>query len=307
MAGLKAIKNKIQGVSKTHKVTKAMEAVSAVKMRKSQEAALAGRPYAHSALSILKRVSGGLGTSRHPLAEKHETGKMCIVVITSDKGLAGSLNSAVLRETHRVLAEHSLGKADVAFICIGKKGYEHFSKHGYDVLSHMVNVGDDVDPETLEKTSREVIGLYSFEKYRGCAVIYTNFLSTFEQKAVSRFLLPLDVAALEELVTGIRPSAGKYADPKETGEEKTMPLYTIEPDERTVLNELLPFLINVHFYHALLESKASEHSARMVAMKNASDKARDLSKELTRKYNKARQTLITREVSEIIGGIEVMR
>ena len=305
MAGLKVIKNKIQGVNKTHKVTKAMGAVSAVKMRKSQETALAGRPYAHSALSILTRVSGSLKASRHPLARTRETGKTCVVVITSDKGLAGSLNSAVLRETHRILTERSLSKSDVAFICIGKKGYEHFSKRGYEVLSHTVNLSDDVDPETLEKTSKDVVGLYSFEEYRECVVVYTNFVSTFEQRAVSRSLLPLDVAELEMLVSDIKPRAGKYSETKK--EEASTPLYTIEPDEETVLNELLPFLINIHFYHALLESKASEHSARMVAMKNASDKARDLSKKWTREYNKARQTLITREVSEIVGGIEAMR
>jgi len=304
MAGLKVIKNKIQGVDKTHKVTKAMEAVSAVKMRKAQESALSGRPYALSALSILKRVSGSMDGSRHPLAIRHESGKVCVVVITSDKGLAGALNSAVLREVHRVLAERSLQKTDVAFICVGKKGYEHFSKRGYEVLSHTVNLGDDVSPDTLTNVSKEVVGLYSFEGYRECLVAYTNFVSTFEQRATVRALLPLDVAELEMLVTGITPKKGKYA---EVESKESVPLYTIEPDPETVLNELLPFLVNIHFYHALLEAKASEHSARMVAMKNASDKARDLSKELTREYNKARQTLITREVSEIVGGIEAMR
>lgn len=311
MAGLKAIKSKIQGVNKTHKVTKAMEAVSAVKMRKAQEVALLGRPYAHSALSILSRVSGSLTGSRHPLAQKHTEGKTCVVVITSDKGLAGSLNSAVFREVHRVLAEKKLTREDTVFIAIGKKGYEHFSKRGYDVLSHTVNVSDDVSPDTIANVSKEVVGLYSYERYRECLVAYTNFVSTFEQKAVVRAVLPLDVAELTALVSGIRPTTGKYAVPPPSagaeGGGTRAPLYTIEPDEETVLNELLPFLINIHFYHALLESKASEHSARMVAMKNASDKARDLSKEWTREYNKARQSVITREVSEIVGGIEAMK
>jgi len=303
---LKSIKNKIKGVDKTHKVTKAMEAVSAVKMRKSQERALSGRPFAVAALNVLKRVGGSFDASAHPLVVVRPVEKICIVVVTSDKGLAGSLNSAVLKAVHDELARRGLPKESYEFICLGRKGYEHFAKRGFKVVHHAVNISDSVQHEDLEEVSALVANLYVGKRCDLALVVFTSFLSTFEHSAVVRTLLPLTPSEIEATVRDITPQKGRYAEDAEREPIETL-RYEVEPDTETVLNELLPYLLRITVYHALLEAKASEHSSRMVAMKNASDKARDMSKDLRREFNKARQSLITREVSEIVGGIEAMR
>ncbi len=301
MAGLKQIKAQIKSTDRTRKVTKAMEAVSAVKMRKSQERALAGRPYAHAALSILSRVSPSLKQIQHPLTEVRTGTRTLVVLITSDKGLAGNLNSAVLKEAQRIVRD--LPKTESAFICLGRRGYEFFEKRGYRILSHRINVRDDVSIEDLAEIGNEAVRHFIANECDRVVVVYQNFKSTFEQVPTTSTLLPLNAEQLQEMVRGIVPKTGKYSDISDTPAPST---YTIEPSEDTILNDLLPRLSRVMLYHAMLEAKASEHSARMVAMKNASDKAKDVSKSLNLVFNKARQAAITREVSEITGGIEAM-
>ncbi len=299
---LKQIKNKIKATERTSKVTKAMEAVSAVKMRKSQERALEGRPYAEAALRILERVSHVRDAQAHPLFAEHTEGQHCIIVVTSDKGLAGSLNSSVLKEAHRVVRD--LSQEDVAVIAFGKKSYEYFSRRGYAVPLHYVNVKDSVEPQDLEETVEHIVRGFSEKRYHTVHVVYQTFVSTFEQNAVLRQLLPLKTSALQDIVAGIVPKHGKYSDVRKETKAST---YTVEPSQAQVYREIFPLLIRIMLYHALLESKASEHSARMVAMKNATDKAKEVAKTLTLAYNKERQSVITAEVSEITGGIEAMK
>lgn len=303
---LKLIKNKIRSVDKTHQVTKAMGAVSAVKMRKSQERALVARPYARGALAILQRVAGSIDAVNHPLTAERDVKKTCFLVVTSDKGLAGSLNTAVLKATVRTLEEKNISKEDAIFICIGNKGYEFFTKRGFTVHKYYDNLGDDVSIDEMKDVTGELVELFVREEIDRCDVVYTNFISTFEQEAVIRQLLPLSFDEIENVIKGIIPEKGKFAEKVEE-KTSTSSVYTIEPNPEEVFTELLPYLLNIEIYHSLIEAKASEHSARMVAMKNASDKAEEMSEELTLKYNKARQSLITREVSEIIGGMEVMK
>ena len=301
---LKSIKNKIRSVGRTHKVTKAMEAVSAVKMRKSQERALDGRPYAASALRILRRISGSVDAATHPLTQTREGGKTLFLVVTSDKGLAGSLNTAVIKRTVKAIRELDCTKEDTRFLCLGTKGKDHFSKRNYRVVRQFENVGDDVSAEEMKEITDAAIELFLKGEVDRVYAAYTNFRSTFEQEAVLRQVLPIDMEEVAKIINGILPEKGKGAEKVEN--EQGPSVYLIEPDPEEVFTELLPFLLNIELYHALLEAKASEHSARMVAMKNASDKAEEMSEELNLEFNKERQTLITREVSEIIGGMEVM-
>ncbi len=298
---LKLIKNQIKSTIRTSKVTKAMEAVSAVKMRKSQERALHGRPYAETALRILERVSQSDDAKQHPFLIPGKGTHDCVIVITSDKGLAGSLNSAVLKEA--TIALSTFSKEAVELVCFGKKGFEHFERRGYVIPKHYLNVHDNIELDDMEEVVQFITEAFIQNKYRSVYVVYQNFVSTFEQRAVLRQVLPLDHTLLGEMVKDILPRSGKYSAPPEGG--KRTP-YTIEPDRESVLNTIFPALVKVMVYHALLESKASEHSARMVAMKNATDKAREVTKLLTLKYNKERQSVITAEVSEITGGIEAM-
>lgn len=300
---LKDIKNKIKSVDRTRKVTKAMEAVSAVKMRKSQGRAITARPYATSALSILERLSVSLSTIRHPLTERRDVKRVALVVVTSDKGLCGILNAAVIREAYLRAQSFNLPKESIAIFAFGKKGAEFFERRGYTLQGRFENVSDDVAIDDLSKVSNDIAATFVDKQFDRVDVVYTNFRSTFEQNAITHTVLPLSLETLSTVVKGITPEKGKFAT------TDTLPgpaFYTIEPSAEEIIGSLISSLVGVLFYHALLESKASEHSARMIAMKNASDKSRDLSKALTRTFNKARQAMITREVSEIVGGIEAM-
>jgi len=301
---LKQIKSKRASVLKTKKVTKSMEAVSAVKMRKSQERALHGRPYAHAALSILKNVSESFSSFKHPLLEQREIKNIGFLVITSDRGLAGSLNSGIFKKINEKIEEKGYKKEQVKIIAIGKKGFEYFSKRGYSVLNHHEALDDGIDVATADVITKEVVSYFMDETIDRCHLAYSDFRSTFEQYPRVRRLLPLSAGAIDDMIHSITPKAGKYAGGHLDVDEVKARRYSIEPSADEVLNEMLPLLVNVQIFHSVLESKASEHSARMVAMKNASDKAGDVIKELTLAFNKGRQAMITAEVSEIISGVE---
>ncbi len=300
---LKDIKNKIKATERTHKVTRAMEAVSAVKMRKTQVAAIEGRPYVRAALSILARLSGSSDITRHPIAQVREVKRVALVVITSDKGLAGALNSGVLKAAFDYLDGHQVSVNQVVVYAYGKKGFEYFSRRGYTVAKHMENKKDQVEVSVMEGLAAELTREFIAEKFDEVLVAYSNFKSTFEQAPTVRRLLPLATSTISELVRDIVPTKGKFSDVEISEEPVT---YSVEPDGPEVLAELVPRLVSVSLYHMLLESKASEHSARMVAMKNASDKSEEISHDLTRLFNKIRQAGITREVSEIVGGREAL-
>lgn len=301
---LKNIKTKIQSVKKTSTVTRAMEAVSAVKMRKSQERAIKARPYARAALRMLGSVAGSHDAENHPLTKERESGKVAILLITSDKGLAGSLNSAVLRKTEKFISEEKLTQKDLVFICLGRRGYEFAIRRGYEVKEHHTNISDDIDENQLRQITEQVIHMQSRGITREVRVAYTDFRSTFEQEAAIHKILPLSLNVMRNVIASITPEKGKYAEEEKRSEIAT---YTVEPSPEEVFEALIPRLANIAVFHKLLESKASEHSARMVAMKNATDKAKEMAHDLTRTFNKIRQAAITREVSEITSGIEAMK
>lgn len=294
---LKQIKNKITSTKKTGKVTKAMESVSAVKMRKSQERAFQSRPYVHAAMRILTKVASSEAVSRHVLSKKREAGKVLLVVVTSDKGLAGSVNSAVLKK----VAEIKTTGAEISVIGVGKKAVEFAEREGLNVIARYTNIHDDVtlsDVEEITKTAVDTFANdFNFEKVE---VVYQNFISTFEQEPVKRQVLPLDPAEVFYILRGIRPRHGKFSD-NEISPDSVID-HTLEPNAEVVFNALIPQLVQIVIFHAFLENKASEHSARMVAMKNATDKSKEVVKGLTIKYNKARQAKITAEISEITAG-----
>lgn len=294
---LKDIKAKIKATERMNKVTRAMEAVSAVKMRKTQTTALAGRSYARAALSILARLSGTEHVAKHPLSNEREYKRVALVVMTSDKGLAGSLNSSVLKRALEAVSEFSVEQVSV--YAYGKKGVEFFKNRGYTIAQSYENKLDIIDIADMETLSSELTRGFLALEFDKVTVVYSNFKSTFEQVATERRLLPLSMGALTDIVEGIVPVKGKWSETKKVAAPTA---YSVEPSSDDVLMELIPRLTAVALYHMLLESKASEHSARMVAMKNASDKSKEVVRDLTRKYNKVRQAAITREVSEIISG-----
>ncbi len=298
---LKDIKAKIGSTNRTNKVTRAMEAVSAVKMRKTQERALKGRPYARAALQILSRLSGGADLVRHPLARAREPKRIALVIITSDKGLAGALSANVTKAAREALRGYPVEAVSV--YAYGKKGMEFFTHRGYRITGFWENRIDEVELSVMDRLVADLTRAYAAEAFDRVIVAYSNFRSTFEQTPTIRTLLPLSLEEVRKLVEDIVPSKGKYST---LDRSQDVPAYTIEPEDAELLDLLVPRLVAASLYHMLLESKASEHSARMVAMKSASDKSKEVVRDLTRTYNKLRQAAITREVSEIVGGREAL-
>lgn len=298
---LKQIKNKIVATKKTGQVTKAMESVSAVKMRKSQERAFLGRPYVHAALKIMSRLSHTAQGVSHPLTTARPAGATLLVIVTSDKGLAGSVNSAVLKQAEKIF--NSTEAVDV--IAIGRKALEFSEREKKTVVASYTNVSDNVTIADVEDMTKKIIEAFSDTRYQKVTAVYQNFVSTFEQTPVVRQILPIAVDDINDMMRGIKPKTGKYSDERLAQEASVQ--HKIEPSVEEVLHILIPQLVEIVLYHALLESKASEHSARMVAMKNATDKSKEVVKALTIKFNNKRQAAITAEVSEITAGVESMK
>ncbi len=298
---LKDIKTKIKATERMHKVTRAMEAVSAVKMRKTQQSAFAGRPYARAALSILARLSGTGDIAQHPLSTAREVKKVALVVMTSDKGLAGALNSGVLKASVEAIA--GFEKSDVQVYAYGRKADEYFRRREYTVAKSFENKQDEIPLSDMEQLSADLSSGFLAKEFDEVVAVYSNFKSTFEQLPTVRRVLPLSVDALARLVEDIQPVKGKWSEDVAI---EAPAAYEIEPSRDEILGILVPKLVAVSLYHMLLESKASEHSARMVAMKNASDKSKEVVRDLTRVFNKVRQAAITREVSEIVSGREAL-
>ncbi len=303
MASLKQLKEKRQSINKTRKVTRAMEAVSAVKMRKSQEMAISAKPYAEAALRILLNIADAESFIKNPLVSPMSSGKTGVLLITSDKGLAGSLNSAVLKKAQKVLSE--IANSDVVAISLGRRGNDFFKRKGIEVSLYQENKNDEVTEEEMKTITEKILEIHLSGQTKEWFVIYTNFKSTFEQDPQILKLFPLSKESIQELINSIAPEKGKFSEPEKS---YTPSSHTIEAEtEKDVVSFLVPMLANIIIYHSLLESKASEHSARMVAMKNATDKAGEISHLLQLQFNKARQAAITREVSEITSGIEAMK
>ena len=265
---LKDIKAKILATKRMHTVTRAMEAVSAVKMRKTQESAFAGRAYARAALSILARLSGSSDVQRHPLTNVREVKKTALVVITSDKGLAGALNSGVIKAALRAIEGRST--ESIIVFAYGRKAEEFFSRRDFKIAKSFENKTDEVAIEVLQEIASGLSAGFLAGEYDEVVAVYSNFRSTFEQIPTTRKLLPLSVEGIAELVQDIQPAKGKWSDEAMLESPNS---YEVEPSADEVLGLLIPRLVAISLYYMLLEAKASEHSARMVAMKNASDKS----------------------------------
>lgn len=305
---LKSVKNKIKSIDKTRQVTKAMEAVSAVKMRKSQASAISVRPYALSALKILRSISGSIEATNHPLTSIRPVSRTCLIVVSADKGLAGSYGSSIFKQVYKFMKEQKLTADNTSLICIGKKSYEHFAKRNWQIIAHYEKWSDAISFDTVVPLAQVAKEEFLSKSVDQVFIIYTNFISTINQLVYSRQLLPVTYQGIEEVVRGITPEKGKFSQVVNDVDIKDpVPEYAFEPSPEIVLTELVPALYNIQIYHSILEANASEHSARMIAMKNASDNAKEISRSLKLRFNKVRQAAITREVSEIVGGMESMK
>lgn len=299
MQSTRRIRRQIQSIKNTSQITKAMEMVAASKMRKSQEAALMARPYAQAALEILSSVSESTEPQNHILLEKREVKNIGIVAITSDKGLCGGLNSNVIKETLKLMKKN--GGKKVEIIAVGRKAENYFRKIG-NISAVFGKMGDTIELKETLPISNLLINDFKNKKYDKVVAVYTNFISTIKQEVRVKTILPITKRSLEETIEEIED----LAEIKNGAEYTSNIEYKFEPSPQEVLEKLLPSLIETQVYHIILESNASEHSARMVAMKNATDSAVEMLGGLNLSYNYLRQQKITQEISEITAGVAAL-
>jgi F-type H+-transporting ATPase subunit gamma len=285
MPSTRDIRRRIKSVKSTAQITKAMQMVASAKMRKAQQAALAGRPYAALMNEVLAAATHGAGDFTHSLMETREVRKRAVILITTDKGLCGALNTNLLREAMK------FDKATTVFICAGKKGGQWAARAKRQIAAEFT-CKDSPQFSEARAISKFAQELFTKGEVDHVDVLYTNFISTLNQRPEARPLLPLgDIKGVEADVAGENNTKVEL--------EKSAVEYLFEPGAAAVLGSLLPHYLNFQVYQFLLEAKASEHSSRMVAMKNATDNAKQLIKDLTLDYNKMRQANITKELLEI--------
>lgn len=283
MAGAKEITSKIKSVENTKKVTSALEMVSASKIRRSQEMMNASRPYAR----MMKRVIGHLGKAnpefRHPFTIQHERkDRVGYIVVSTDRGLCGGLNTNLFKLLVNDIAKRQAEGAEVSLVTLGKKASAYFKRVNVEISAHASGLGEKPQIEDLIGLIKVKLDAYREDRLDRVYIAYNDFVNTMTQKPTLERLLPLP----------------------ETDDENVRDIwdYLYEPDAETLLDVVLVRYIEALVYQAVLENGASEHAARMIAMKNATENAGELIDELTLAYNKARQAAITQEISEIVGG-----
>lgn len=287
MPSSKEIRTKIKSVQNTRKITKAMEMVAASKMRKAQDRMRRARPYADKIRNITAHLSSANPEYRHPFLVDHDSVKAAgVIVVTTDKGLCGGMNTNILRAVTTKLQELEADGEKINVTAIGNKGFAFMNRLGQNIVSHAVQLGDTPQLEALIGPIKVQLDAYSRGEIDQVFLAYTKFLNTMKQEPVIEQLLPLSADKLQG-----------DGDSRDYGWD-----YLYEPDAQTVLDDLLIRYIEALVFQAVAENMASEQSARMVAMKAASDNANSLIDELQLSYNKARQAAITTELAEIVSG-----
>ena len=283
MAGSKEIRTKIKSVENTRKITKAMEMVAAAKMRKAQERMRAARPYGEKIRSVAANLSHANPDYKHPfLLKRADVKNVGVIMVTSDKGLCGGLNTNVMRLMVNKVKEWEGAGAKVQATAIGTKGFSFLQRYGLPVVSHVIGLGDKPHLEKMIGPVKIQLDAFAEGKIDALYLCYTKFINTMRQEPECEQLLPL--------------TGEKLGAPDSSWD------YIYEPDPQTVLDELLGRYVEAIVYQAVSENIASEQSARMVAMKAATDNAKKVIDDLKLTYNKARQAAITKELSEIVGG-----
>lgn len=316
MESLQNIKRRAKSVKNIGQITKAMELVAATKMRRSQEIALASRPYAYAALELLANLSKMEDVKLPTLFERREVKKIAVVVVTSDKGLAGAFNAGIIKAFDKFLKQENglmtSARFNPVYMAIGQKAAQRLERTG-GLYATYTRVGDYTSVEQVQPIANQLIEGFSNKKWDRVVVFSMNFKSALSQEVVKRELFPIDIETLRQVAEEVIPKTGRYAELRERGEFKILDPnakqdeYLIEPSAEAVLNNLARHLVTMQIYHLILEANASEHAARRLAMKNASDNADDLGSKLNLEYNKSRQAAITREIIEITSGAESLK
>lgn len=304
------LKKRLKSVNNVNQITKAMEMVSATKMRKSQQIAIDSRPYAFASLDLLANISK-LEKHLPELLEKRKVRNTLFVLVASDKGLAGAFNSSIFKKFDSYIS-HATHTGKKEFVAVGEKSFSFLEKKGLPVLNKFVNVGDFTTTEEVQPIADFLVSGY-LEKKWDCVIIFsTHFRSALKQEPLVRKVLPVSSMSIKKTINEIIPEKGKFAELiKEHGlsfgHKSIIPKdVIIEPSPEKVLKVLASHLVFMQLYQLILEANASEHAARRMAMKAAADNASKLSFNLNLQYNKSRQSAITREIIEITVGSQAL-
>lgn len=288
------VKRRISTARNISKITKAMEMVAASKMRRAQDQAVAAKPFALHLFNSLNAITRKVDPTLHPLLSQHEFGMHVAVVIATDKGLCGSLNTHLVKKLNELRRYH--GEQGFGVVAVGKKAVLFCRAFGYRVLAQFTDLPEKIAPGDIVPISRLLIEKFLAREFQSVTLVYMDFVNTLKQIPKTEQLLPISKEAVS------MPSTRVWGLENSQVEIEHAPLpaeYTFEPSAKQILDDLLPFYIEVVMYHAFLEARASEHSARMVAMKNASQNASELVQELLLIFNKSRQQSITSELLDI--------
>ena len=296
MPSLKDVKSKIAGVRKTKQITKAMNMVASAKLRGAQSRVERFRPYADKYYAVLGDLSAKADGAAHPLLEPHPERKVALIILaTSDRGLCGGFNAMLIgRALHLARKCEAEGKS-VKFVCVGKKGRDAIKKTGYEIQAAYVDTSS-LGFSLAGNIGKDLVSNYTSHALDEVSMVYGEFVSLGRQIPVVLPLLPME-----------RNETAKPQDAARSTAAGTSQEYLYEPEVKQLLAELLPRFINVQLYRGLLDTTASEHAARMTAMDNATNACKDIIKDLTRLYNKARQAAVTNELMDIVGGAEALR
>ena len=283
---LKEVRNRIKSVQSTQQITKAMKMVSAAKLRRAQDAIIQMRPYAQKLQEMLSNIiSNSDGGMNMALAAERPVEKVLIVIVTSDRGLCGGYNSNLIKLTRQVINEKYAAqnaKGNVTVLPIGKKGYEHFVKNGFNVVDAYWDIFTGLSFDRVQAAAKYAMESFAVKTYDSVDIVYSQFKNAATQRFIAEPFLPVPKVEAE-------PNQ-KKAD------------FIFEPDKAVLIQELMPKILNTQLYKAVLDANASEHGARMTAMDKASENANELLKSLKISYNRARQAAITTELTEIVSG-----
>ena len=283
MANLKSLQERIKSVSSIQQVTKAMKMVAAAKVKKAQDKMEISRPYSKNTQDMICRILPQVSNDNIALVSKRKVSKTALIIITSDRGFAGSFNSSVIRLAEKEIEK--LGKDKVQLFCLGKKASEYFSKRNYNVVQSFYDFWKDMTFDTASDIAETFIAAFKNHEVDEVNVIYNRFNTLASQDLLMEKVLPIDFT--------------KDYNPKDYN-------YDYEPNKESIVKSLLPKHLKVQMWQQMLESYSSEEAARMIAMDNATENAKEIIKELKLEFNKARQAAITTEMLEIVGGAEAL-
>lgn len=293
MANLRDIRNRIESVKNTRQITKAMKMVAAAKLRKAQNRIIATRPYAAKMKEIVARLVNDASEEHELLRKPETTDKVLLIVISSDRGLCGAFNNNLFKMVEKTIEEDYLKykkEGTLSLVCAGRKAIKHFGKRNYNIVAEYPNFFDEVKFPKASGIMRKVIRQFNDGEYDEVKIAYNEFKSVIAQNRIVESVLPIEPESLVK-------------EEKEIGAQKE---YIYEPDVDEILKRLLPSHLNLQLWKAILESNAAEQGARMTAMDNATENANELKEDLELEYNRARQTAITTEISEIISGAQAL-